>query len=187
MTIIVIETQWYTGNTLYWYRELWKCGQIHIVSRETLWVIALDNAYRTQNIRSICFPDMYLYISQKKRRCRQVCCKSSLYVRLYAPKVSVYGVYFRIFNRHYICNKRLLCVCFTWNNRLFWIHLPYYNNFNCHSVYDGNKMQYKSYYTLGNVVVVFKIYIKHTALERSPYILFTVCNVRIQLNDYYPK
>ena len=48
-------------------------------------------------------------------------------------------------------------------------------------------MQYKSYYTLGNMVVAFKIYIKHTALERSPYILFTVCNVRIQLNDYYPK
>ena len=48
-------------------------------------------------------------------------------------------------------------------------------------------MQYKPYYTLGNAVVALKIYIKHTALERSSYILFTVCNVRIQLNDYYPK
>ena len=37
---------------------------------------------------------IFLYISQKKRRCRQICCKSSLYVWLYAPKVPVRSVFY---------------------------------------------------------------------------------------------
>lgn len=31
---------------------------------------------------------------RKKRRCRQVCCKSNLYVWLYAPKVPVRSVFY---------------------------------------------------------------------------------------------